>query len=414
MHLHFEVRSDLDSTFQTPYAQYTYFSWGDNAKTENPINYIGTMSPRTGFEDRKLVTAEHNQVAQYVRYLYRAALGREASDEEAEGWARHYDDTNSIAQVTKGIVLSQEALNHMGVLSDSDFLKYQYRILLQRRIDPSDAEISGHLSQLTNGNWNREDAITMFCNCQEFKNRFYDIVCSVDNKAWTPSHEEAAIYVKYLYRSSLGREASDTEANNWATNYEIDSSIARISRGIILSQEGLNHMGELDNRQYVEYVCNILLNNADDNTINYLTDKLDHLAFNRYDVINYLCNQDAFVSEKVNSIMAEEKQRLEDLKNTIPDIAPENMLFKKGDLDGDGCITSCDASIVLKLYVSNSNVKEKYSYVTKYADMDNNGLIDAVDACYILSYYSALSVGSIDENTTMDSYVVLANQKYDR
>lgn len=270
MHLHFEVRKNVNNTFTSPSTAYTYFTvtTGYNVQTEDPRAYIGNGA-RTAFTDNKSKQPDYDEVLLYVKYLYRAALGREAGENEAKYWADSYNTDKSLARITNGIVLSKEGLNHMGSLDNTQYVKYIYKILLVRANDPTDSEISGHLNRLNNCRWNRQDFITMICNCNEFCTYDYDKI--------------------------------------------------------------INSQKKIEEESGVDY---------------------------------------------------------------LP-IAEEGKLSMIGDLNADGCIDACDASTVLSLCAANENTWKKYSYAKKYADVNEDGKITAVDASYILSYYSGVSVGKI-------------------
>lgn len=66
-----------------------------------------------------------------------------------------------------------------------------------------------------------------------------------------------------------------------------------------------------------------------------------------------------------------------------------------GDVDGDGKITSADASAVLSAYAKASAIGETdlTSLERKAADVNSDGRVDAIDAAYILKYYSIASGG---------------------
>lgn len=80
------------------------------------------------------------------------------------------------------------------------------------------------------------------------------------------------------------------------------------------------------------------------------------------------------------------------IKNTHEDIIYNQL----GDVDRDGVINACDASIVLSLYSKNScgytlSDIEKEQY--KRSDVNNDGSVDVIDASLILSYYASVSTG---------------------
>ena len=402
MHLHFEVRKNLANTFQTPYSAYTYFArtTGYNIQTENPINYIGT-TPKKDYVDSKSVKFTHDEAVMYAKYLYRAALGREAATNESEYWANSYESDQSVARITRSIVLSKEGLNKMGELDNKQFIVYVYKMLLLRSSDPSDTEIAETLNNLNNGVWNRNDVITKICNSAEFGYiSKWSILTTGDNKAWKPTHEDAVLYVKYLYKATFNRSASDSEAEYWANSYDSDQSIARITKSIIISNEAFDRTGELSNDEFLNLVCDILLKGSqlDDATYNTFLQRLNSSVWNHYDLVTFMCNYGTFVYKSSKQIVNDERQ----IENsTIDGIASQDKLTQLGDLDADGFIDSSDATTVLELYVANADARKRYAYAYKYADVDGDGSVDACDASYILGYYSACSTAKINSSNYM-------------
>ena len=231
-----------------------------------------------------------------------------------------------------------------------------------------------------------------------------------DGKVLQPDHDEMVLYIKYLYRAALGREASEAEAQNWANSYDKDKSLSRITNGIVLSREGLNHMGSLDNTQYIKYIYKILLLRATEPTDSEISGHLSRLntcRWNRQDFITMICNCNEFSKYRYNTIVTKEKQKQELANVRILPIAEEGKLSMVGDLNADGRIDASDASTVLALYAANDATLEYYSYARKYADVNEDGKITCVDATFILSYYSSLSVGKIKsiEETPITEYV---------
>lgn len=219
-----------------------------------------------------------------------------------------------------------------------------------------------------------------------------------DPKTLQPTHEEMVLYIKYLYRASLGREASDAEAEYWANSYDKDNSLARVTNGIVLSKEGLKHMGSLDNTQYIKYIYKILLlrtSEPTDSEISGHLNRLNSCRWNRQDFNAMICNCKEFITYKFYPIVEEEKQKQELSNIECLPIAEEGKLSMVGDLDADGYIDACDASTVLALCSANEATLNKYAYAKKYADVNEDGKITAVDATYILSYYSNVAVGRI-------------------
>ncbi len=71
----------------------------------------------------------------------------------------------------------------------------------------------------------------------------------------------------------------------------------------------------------------------------------------------------------------------------------DNVIYKLGDVNGDGMIDAVDASCILTEYSSLSTTSKSTfdKQQKKAADVNNDGMIDAVDASIVLSFYSYLS-----------------------
>lgn len=66
-----------------------------------------------------------------------------------------------------------------------------------------------------------------------------------------------------------------------------------------------------------------------------------------------------------------------------------------GDLNGDGIIDACDASVLLAHYAQYSiGAAEPTEDDIAVSDVNKDGLIDAIDASWLLAYYAAVSSGN--------------------
>lgn len=169
MHLHFEIRkSKADTVTENRYGNHYLVSTNSNTNLD-PESYIGsTPNVHTPVADAKIVKISKEDAEYYVKYLYKNVLKREAKDNEAEYWANVYVNTGSIYNITSGIFLSKEANNKLGELSNLDFAKKTYEVILYRGKKYTEQEMAGHVDKLNRGIWTRRDYLTMLCNCDEF------------------------------------------------------------------------------------------------------------------------------------------------------------------------------------------------------------------------------------------------------
>ncbi|MBR2704437.1 MAG: DUF4214 domain-containing protein [Clostridia bacterium] len=443
MHLHFEIRKDRASTVSETIYGYHYLKLTNSNTNYDPELYIGSKPDvYKPVEDSKLVKISKDDATAYVRYLYSTALKREASSNEAENWANVYVNTGSIYEVTHGIFMSEEFKNKNGELGNLDFLKKTYEIILYRGNNYSESEMSGHLDKLNRGVWTREDYLKMLCNSQEFTTlRCKSIIDKVkeddakkleeqrkaeeekkkqeeeakkkqeeetrkkeeeqkrQEEAANKEIEDVRVYVRYLYRTVLGRKALDSEVNHWVEQYKTEKSIENITRDIFVNIE----TESMSSYEFMKKIIEVLFDRDDvqDQIIQKYAGQMDRGEISRANFVVGVCSTINFKEERYSHLVDKQKE-YEESKKTIA-IAPEGNLSKLGDLDGDGCITAIDASLCLSL--SSLNDKSDYQYAIKYADVDGDGIVEYEDAKKILDYYVEMMVHNIDANMSMEQYV---------
>lgn len=215
-----------------------------------------------------------------------------------------------------------------------------------------------------------------------------------DKKTVRLSHEDAKIYVRYLYRTVLLRNASEYEANIWADKYIETGSIGNITVGIFLSREANYRRGEVSNLDLSKQAYEIILSRGKDYTEQEMqghVNKMNNGIWEREDFIYYVCNSYEFTRARIDQIINSEKNRI----GRVYGIASPENLTTKGDLNGDGRINAKDASICLQLrnrFLTVDPDTDRYAYAVQYADMNDDGKIDTRDAAMILSWYARNSV----------------------
>lgn len=464
MHLHFEIRKNKASMIrdETIYGYHYLASTNSNTNLD-PADYIG-IAPNvyTPYEDQKLVKISNDDVKLYVRYLYTSVFGREASEEDLAIWNEKYVTTESITEVTKGIFLSEEA--NTANLSNLDFLKKAYEIILYRGNNYTEKEMSGHLDKLNRGIWKREDFMARVCNSEEFVNTKLNTIINKQKEIDVQKQEEqrkkeeeerkkkeeeekkkqeeeerkkkeeeekkrqeeeerkkneeearrkeqekrnskVKAYVKYLYRTFLGRNALDSETNHWISQYENNVSIAEITKNICICST----TEYMDNSEFVKKIYRVVLNNNcyTESEIYYFTSRLDNEELSKGDFLYSVCNTENF-SNTIFPELVKKQKDYEANSRPIP-IASEEDLKMIGDLDGDQIVSAVDASLCLMLRALDDMTE--YSYIMNYADVDGDGRITIVDAIYILEYSSAQSIGEIGNGMTIREYILNMSNK---
>lgn len=421
MHLHFEIRKNKASMInsETIYG-YHYLAVANSNTNLDPEAYIGSApNVYTPYEDKKLVKISKDDAKLYIRHLYAGILGREASEEEQERLAEKYVTTESITEVTKAIFLSEDA--NTSQLSNLDFLKKAYEIILDRGSNYTEEEMSGHLDKLDRGIWKREDFIASVCNSDEFVNTKINTIITKEKEIDAKKEEErrkqeeeerkkkeeeekkrqeeedrkkreeeekkkqeernskVKAYVKYLYRLVIEREALDSEINYWISQYENNVSIAEITKNIFICSK----TDYMDNSEFVRKMYEVILNNNNptESEIYYFASRLDNETFSKSDFIYSICNTESFSNKTLPELI--EKQNNYELHNRQIPIALKQDLKIVGDLDGDQTISAKDASLCLMLRELD-DISE-YEYAIYYADIDRDGKITVMDAIYMLS-----------------------------
>lgn len=431
MHLHFEIRKDRASTVKETIYGYHYLVNTTSNTNLDPEEYIGSKPDvHSPVEDKKMVKISKEEAKLYVRYLYSTALKREASDDEAEYWADKYIESGSIYNVTRGIFLSKEFKEKNGELSNLDFLKKTYEIILFRGSNYTEKEMSGHLDKLDRGVWTREDYLKMLCNCKEFvDSKCKSIVDKVNNddakrieeqrkaeeekkkkeeeEAKKKAEEEKAkaeiedvtLYVRYLYRKVLGRNPMQSELNHWVDLYKKNKSIPEVSRDIFVNVE----TESMTNYEFMQKIIEVLFNkdNVKAKVIEVYANEIENGNITRGEFVVGVCTTQNFKDNMYQTLVNNQREYEKERKYIA--IAPANKLSKLGDLDGDGKISAIDATLCLSLY----SLKDKsdYQYAIKFADVDGDGVVEYEDANTILDFYVELMVQKIDENMTMEQFV---------
>lgn len=190
MHLHFEIRKSKAVTLNENYYGRHYLVATTSYTNLDPRDYIGSgPDVHTPVTDTKRVQISREDAKYYVKHLYRTVLGREASDSEAEYWVNVYVNNGSIYVVTKGIFLSAEANRNLGDLSNLDFVKKTYEVILYRGSNYTETEMAVHVVRIDDGRWTREDYLAMLCNCNEFVNYRISVIISAEKANETSGNE---------------------------------------------------------------------------------------------------------------------------------------------------------------------------------------------------------------------------------
>lgn len=453
MHLHFEIRKNKSCMIATETIYgYHYIKVTSPDTNLDPEAYIGSApNVYQKYEDKKLVKISREEAELYIKYLYSTAVGRDASQDEMNTWTDKYIATDSIYEVTKGILSSQEAMQRMGNLSNLDYSKKIYEIILYRGSNYTEQEMSGHVDKMNRGIWKQEDFLCMICNCKEFTDTKLKAIITAQKAVDDKKKEEekkkqeeeekrrqeeeekkrqeeeekrkqeeeekkkkeeeekqkeidaktkdVKLYVNYLYRAVYKRNAMDSEISYWANKYLQQVSVGEITRDIFINTD----TDLLDNETFVINAYEVILkkiSNSESQIAEHVK-KLNNRELSRADFIIQICSTADFNDKIYNSITRQEEDRAK--KQNVVAIAPAELLTKLGDLDGDGRYTASDASLCLSL-ISLSD-RMDYEYAIRYADSDGDGKITMKDAIYMLSFCAELGAGNQTLDTSFAQYM---------
>jgi hypothetical protein len=183
-------------------------SGGDHAINTSNVEFIAFDN------NESIVVASSNEEAAALR-LYNGLLGRDADAGGAEGWS-NATSNNSLTDIAQGFLGSTEFQNNM----NSEFIQSVYTTLLGRGAD-AEGE-SNWLNLLANG-VSRAEVIAA--------------ITGSDEGQAAGAIADNSDYVKALYTSVLGREADDAGLDNWVAALTAGADRASVAQGIAGSLE---------------------------------------------------------------------------------------------------------------------------------------------------------------------------------
>ncbi len=181
---------------------------GDHAINTSSVEFISFDN------NESIVVASTDEEAAALR-LYNGLLGRDADAGGAEAWGTAASGT-ALTDIAQGFLGSSEFQNNM----NSEFIQSVYSTLLGRNADAGGEE--AWLNLLAHGA-SRAEVIAGITNSDEGQ----AASASADNTD----------YVKALYTSVLGREADDAGLDNWVAALTAGVDRATIAQGISSSAE---------------------------------------------------------------------------------------------------------------------------------------------------------------------------------
>jgi Ca2+-binding RTX toxin-like protein len=181
---------------------------GDHAVSTSNVEFIS-------FDNNQSIVVAHTDEEAAALRLYNGLLGRDADAGGAEAWGNVASGT-ALTNIAQGFLGSSEFQNNM----NSEFIQSVYTTLLGR-----DADAGG-----------KEAWLNLLAHGASHAEVIAGITSSDEGHAASASADNTD-YVKALYTSVLGREADDAGLNNWVAALTAGADRASIAQGFSSSAE---------------------------------------------------------------------------------------------------------------------------------------------------------------------------------
>jgi Ca2+-binding RTX toxin-like protein len=167
---------------------------------------------------------QNNMNSEFIQSVYSTLLGRDADAGGEAAWLNVLAQGASRADVIAGISGSNEGQGASASADDSDFVKALYTSVLGREAD--DAGLDSWVAALTAG----VDRASIA----------QDISSSAESNA-----KSASDFIDELYTNALGRTADAEGKAAWTNALEHGATQAEVAIGIVGSDEGIDHNGNV-------------------------------------------------------------------------------------------------------------------------------------------------------------------------
>ncbi len=237
-----------------------------------------------------------SQIEAFVSRLYNLCLSRRPDDVGMNDWkGALISREKSGAVVAYGFFFSDEMKNRN--LSDEEFVKLLYRVMMDREYDESGKEY--WLQSLLAG-VSREGVYRGFAESREFTE-----ICgaygiergSVSINENRDCNVGLTMFVSRLYTKALGRSYDISGLNDWCGRiYDKTWSVTDVAtRGFFESEEFLNK--NLDDEEYIKVLYKTFLDREyDEEGLKDWMDKLDSGVMSREEVLRGFCYSEEFAT----------------------------------------------------------------------------------------------------------------------
>lgn len=246
---------------------------GVSSWSEIVPNYGQNVNKNTYVAPLEIDPEKRALIEDFVKRMYREALGREAEEAGLESWTNDLGfGRKTGTTMAYGFIFSQEFQNFN--YCNSDYVKQLYRAFMGREYD--DGGLSYWVNNLQSG-MTREEVFNGFSHSAEFDNlcKVYGIKLgdtisipqygTVPNGACTACGKEDGItaFVTRLYNICFARTPDEGGLNDWTTKLrEHTKSGKEVAFGFIFSEEFTNK--GLNDEDYVEYLYNAFFDRSSD------------------------------------------------------------------------------------------------------------------------------------------------------
>lgn len=273
---------------------YTQDALGNVICVQAPVNYSLKDAGNTEPDDNPLDDEKRKKVEEFVKRLYRVALGREADESGLSDWTGWLmSGEKKGAEVAWGFVFSKEMKEKK--LNDEQFIRTLYSAMFGREADQGG--LDGWLKDLQKGA-SREYVYRGFAESEEFENLCGDFGIQRGGVTLGQPRDQNIMlteFVTRVYYIALNRDYLDEDGiNNWCGNILNGGKPADAVWGIVFSDEFKNR--NLDDNQFVNILYKTYFDrDADAEGYNNWFGKLQN-GESRETVVNGFSNSEEFAN----------------------------------------------------------------------------------------------------------------------
>jgi hypothetical protein len=175
--------------------------------------------------------------------LYEAVLGRAADAGGKADWLSAIDGGATMHDVAMGLVMSPEAQQFRGSMSDTQYVEMLYQEILGREADTGGRD--SWVGALQSGGQDRAGILLEFINSAENLAAEPSVPVTVDF-----NQTDVASLVR-LYDTVLARSPDEPGLNHWLSLTEGGMSMGQVADFLLVSQEAQDIYGPMNDGQFI-------------------------------------------------------------------------------------------------------------------------------------------------------------------